>query len=261
MKWLLFSVIVLGCLLPLASASLSSLYVSTVDYVVTFWEARTTIERIFLFFLIFFTISGLSGLDGSNRPRIHRVRLEEVMGRDENERVFMDIEIGGKKTGRITMELFSSFCPKTTENFRALCTGEKGVGPVFGKPLHFQGSHFHRIIPGFMCQGGDFTQGNGRGGDSIYGAKFADEFDNGFIAHTDPGLLSMANSGPSTNGSQFFITTAKTLWLDARHVVFGKVVDGMDVVRKMEAEGTKNGTPQQRVVISKCGTVKSKKTS
>ncbi|KAK3256616.1 hypothetical protein CYMTET_34254, partial [Cymbomonas tetramitiformis] len=138
-----------------------------------------------------------------------------------NPHVFFDIAIGTEKVGRIEFQLFSNIVPKTTENFRALCTGEKGEGPS-GKPLHFKGSEFHRIIPGFMCQGGDFTRGNGTGGESIYGPKFNDEYTNGYIKHEKPHLLSMANSGANTNGSQFFITTAPTSWLDGRHVVFGQ---------------------------------------
>ncbi|GFP92944.1 peptidyl-prolyl cis-trans isomerase cyp19-3 [Phtheirospermum japonicum] len=140
------------------------------------------------------------------------------------------------------MELFADTVPKTAENFRALCTGERGIGDC-GKLLHYKGSKFHRIIPNFMCQGGDFTRGNGTGGESIYGEKFADE------------NFNLANSGPNTNGSQFFITTVKTPWLDRKHVVFGKVVDGYSVVKEMEKVGSDSGSPSSPVVIQECGEI------
>ncbi len=167
-----------------------------------------------------------------------------------NPRVFFDITIGAKPAGRIVFELFADTVPKTAENFRALCTGEKGNGRS-DKPLHYKGSKFHRIISQFMCQGGDFTRGNGTGGESIYGDKFADE--NFKLKHTTPGLLSMANAGPNTNGSQFFITTVVTSWLDGKHCVFGKVVEGIDVVNAMEAVGSRDGSTKAEVAIADCG--------
>lgn len=169
-----------------------------------------------------------------------------------NPKVFFEISIGGRASGRIVFELYKDVVPKTAENFRALCTGEKGRGRS-GKNLHFKNSKFHRIIPQFMCQGGDFTRGDGRGGESIYGNKFADE--NFRVKHTKPGLLSMANAGRNTNGSQFFITTAKTPHLNGKHVVFGQVLEGMTVVRAMEKIGTRDGTPKTTVKISDCGVV------
>merc|ERR1711912_29589 len=167
--------------------------------------------------------------------------------------VFFDMTIGGAAAGRITMELRADVAPKTAENFRALCTGEKGTGKS-GKALHYKGSKFHRVIPQFMIQGGDFTHGTGVGGESIYGAKFDDE--NFKLKHTGPYVLSMANSGPNTNGSQFFITTVKTSWLDGRHVVFGKVLEGEDVVKKIEAMGSQSGTPSGVLEIADSGELK-----
>jgi cyclophilin family peptidyl-prolyl cis-trans isomerase len=162
-----------------------------------------------------------------------------------NPSVYFDITIGGAPAGRVTFELFADVVPKTAANFLALCTGSEGFG--------YAGSGFHRIISDFMCQGGDFTNHNGTGGKSIYGNKFADE--NFQLKHTEPGLLSMANAGPNTNGSQFFITTVITSWLDGKHVVFGKVTDGMDVVRAMEAVGSSSGKTSAEVKIASCGEV------
>lgn len=164
-------------------------------------------------------------------------------------RVFFDVTIGGSAAGRIVFELYPD-APQTAENFRALCTGERGMGRS-GRPLHYRGCAFHRIIPKFMIQGGDFTRGDGTGGESIYGEKFRDE--NFVRRHTKPGLLSMANAGPNTNGSQFFITTVPCPWLDGKHVVFGEVVEGMNIVQAMEAQGSQNGRTKTQVVIANCG--------
>ncbi|KAG5643511.1 Peptidyl-prolyl cis-trans isomerase cyp40 [Asterophora parasitica] len=198
------------------------------------------------------------------------------MSESDRPKVFFDISIGGKPIGKIAFALYNDLVPKTAENFRecALCTGEKGVGSS-GKPLHFKGSGFHRVIKGFMCQGGDFTAGNGSvhvagrltmeslsgadacffagtGGESIYGEKFEDE---AFpVKHTKPFLLSMANAGPNTNGSQFFITVSQTPHLDGKHVVFGEVIKGKSVVRQIENNPTSSGdVPTLPVVIADSG--------
>ena len=157
--------------------------------------------------------------------------------------VYFDVAIGGKEIGRIEMELKIDVVPKTAENFRALCTGEKGYG--------FKKSPFHRVIPNFMCQGGDITMGNGMGGKSIYGGKFEDE--NFTLTHAGPGILSMANSGPNTNGSQFFLCTTTTSHLDGKHCVFGQVVKGYGVVKAIERVGSMTGGTRQGVLVSECG--------
>lgn len=173
-----------------------------------------------------------------------------------NSKVFFDITIGDESAGRIVMELYNNVTPKTCENFRSLCTGVAGNAST-GQPLHYKGSAFHRVISGFMIQGGDFTRGDGTGGESIYGEKFADE--NFKIKHTERGQLSMANAGPGTNGSQFFITSGPTPHLDGKHVVFGKVIDGLDVVEKIEGIKTKSDRPVQPCVIADCGEIVAEK--
>lgn len=166
-------------------------------------------------------------------------------------RVFFDITIDSTPVGKIVFELFDDVVPKTAENFRALCTGEKGVSSTSGKPLCYKSSVFHRVIKSFMCQGGDFTAGDGTGGESIYGEKFEDE--NFILKHQKPFLLSMANAGPGTNGSQFFITTVHTPHLDSKHVVFGRVVAGRSIVRLIEQTPTNADKPAEAIVISDCG--------
>ncbi|XP_047327180.1 peptidyl-prolyl cis-trans isomerase CYP40-like [Impatiens glandulifera] len=169
-------------------------------------------------------------------------------------RCFLDISIGGELEGRIVVELYNDIVPKTAENFRALCTGEKGIGPNTGVPLHYKGVRFHRVIKSFMTQGGDISAGDGTGGESIYGLKFEDE--NFELKHERKGMLSMANSGPNTNGSQFFITTTRTAHLDGKHVVFGKAIKGMGVVRSIEhAPLGEDHCPEVDVIIAECGEI------
>ena len=221
-----------------------------------FADPKTIMMALFFCFMMYNNLSGGGG-GGNKGPK---VTLEAASGKEENKLVYFDMAINGESAGRIVMELFGEVTPKTAENFRALCTGEKGVGKL-GKPLHFKGSKFHRVIPSFMCQGGDFTRGDGTGGESIYGEKFADEWDNGYVCHSEPFLLSMANAGPDTNGSQFFLTTRATPHLDGKHVVFGKVVEGSAVVQAIERVGSGGGATRQPVVIEGCGETKATKSS
>jgi len=184
-----------------------------------------------------------------------RARRRNQLKMGENPQVYFDITMDSNPAGRVVFELYAHVVPKTAENFRALCTGERGKGRC-GKRLTFLGSGFHRIIPGFMCQGGDFTKGDGTGGESIYGDKFKDE--NFKMKHTGKGCLSMANAGPNTNGSQFFICTGQTPYLDGKHVVFGKCISGYDVIEKMERVGSSSGKCSKKVKIDGCGEVSSK---
>ncbi|TVU41832.1 hypothetical protein EJB05_15387, partial [Eragrostis curvula] len=195
-------------------------------------------------------------LHGAGWRSIRTRRVGAAMPKVKNPHVFLDISIDRGSAERITFEvLFANVVPKTAENFRALCTGEKGLGSSTLKPLYFKGTNIHRIIPGFVAQGGDFSSGDGRGGESIYGGKFPDE--NFKLKHDKPGVLSMANAGKNTNGSQFFITFKPTPHLDGKHVVFGKMVSGIALLKKLEALGSESGVPSCQVKIVDCGEVSS----
>lgn len=219
-----------------------------------------TVFLTFLFISLFIGIGYLiwvrfvNAESGSHSSMGPAISLEDASD-PENPHVFFDMKLGDAEPERIEFELFAKVAPKTVENFRALATGEKGLGRST-KPLWFKGSKFHRVIPGFMLQGGDITMGTGQGGESIYGHTFNDEWEHGVVSHTKPGLLSMANRGKDTNGSQFFITVAATPWLNKKHVVFGRVTKGMDVVKKIESLGTKAGTPKKPIEIVDCGELK-----
>ncbi|KAK1272118.1 Peptidyl-prolyl cis-trans isomerase CYP19-4 [Acorus gramineus] len=186
------------------------------------------------------------------RKEYVKVKVKEIIP-EITHRVFLDVSIDGKNEGRIVIGLYGRVVPKTVENFRALCTGKKGKG-TSGKKLHYKGTAFHRIISGFMIQGGDVVSGDGKGSDSIYGRTFPDE--NFTIKQSQAGIVSMVNSGPDSNGSQFFITTIKASWLDGEHVVFGKVIQGMDTVWAIEGgAGTYSGKPRKKVIITDSGEI------
>ncbi|KAJ6402961.1 PEPTIDYL-PROLYL CIS-TRANS ISOMERASE [Salix viminalis] len=209
------------------------------------WVVQPKCLVLFVVLLIFLIFAFIS-------PKQDEVK-EEEQEYEITHRVFLDVDIDDQRQGRIVIGLYGKDASKTAENFRALCTGEKGKG-ASGKPLHYKGTPFHRIISGFMIQGGDIVYGDGRGSDSIYGSIFPDE--NFKIKHSHAGVVSMVNSGPNSNGSQFFITTIKTSWLDGEHVVFGKVIQGMDTVYAIEGgAGTYSGKPRKKVIIADSGEI------
>ncbi|KAK9051922.1 hypothetical protein SSX86_028550 [Deinandra increscens subsp. villosa] len=203
------------------------------------------------FFVLFMIASLLVFVFFSSFSRQEEGIVEEVY--EITQRVFLDVDIDKQRLGRIIIGLYGEVVPKTVENFRFLCTGELGNSSR-GTLLHYKGTPFHRIIPGFMIQGGDIVHRDGRGNESIYGGTFRDE--NFKIKQSHPGMVAMVNSGPDSNGSQFFITTVKAYWLDGEHVVFGKVIEGMDNVYVIEGSaGTYSGKPRKKVVISDSGEI------
>ncbi|CAJ1933739.1 unnamed protein product [Sphenostylis stenocarpa] len=213
--------------------------------------------RLLLLFLVLsifliFTFTGSITTYGSTTPK--QVFEDKVEQEPEiTHRVFLDIDVDKQRLGRIVIGLYGQVVPKTVENFRALCIGQKGKS-ANGIKLHYKGTPFHRIVSGFVIQGGDIFHHDGKGSESIYGGTFPDE--NFKIKHSHAGVVSMANSGPDSNGSQFFITTVKASWLDGEHVVFGKVVQGMDIVYVIEGgAGTYSGKPRKKVVIADSGEI------
>ncbi|BAT91050.1 Peptidyl-prolyl cis-trans isomerase [Vigna angularis] len=213
--------------------------------------------RLLLLFLVLsiFLIFAYTGSTATYGYTTSKLVVEEKIQQvpEITHRVFLDIDIDKQRLGRIVIGLYGQVVPKTVENFRALCTGQKGKSEN-GLKLHYKGTPFHRIVSGFVIQGGDIVHRDGKGSESIYGGTFPDE--NFKIKHSHAGVVSMANSGPDSNGSQFFITTVKASWLDGEHVVFGKVVQGMDIVYAIEGgAGTYSGKPRKKVVIADSGEI------
>ncbi|XP_076905454.1 peptidyl-prolyl cis-trans isomerase CYP21-1-like [Bidens hawaiensis] len=207
------------------------------------WNLRFVIVFLIGLVIVFLTFSPFSQQEEDTVEEVHKI----------THRVFLDVDVDKQRLGRIVIGLYGDVVPKTVENFRALCTGELGKS-ASGKLLHYKGTPFHRIIPGFMIQGGDIVCHDGRGNVSIYGGPFRDE--NFKIKQSHPGMVAMVNSGPDSNGSQFFITTVKAYWLDGEHVVFGKVIEGMDNVYTIEGSaGTYSGKPRKKVVIANSGEI------
>ena len=229
--------------------SVLSFEVELISFRPSSWMDYLEFKNVMLGLYMLYTIYKMFNTGGGGAPANCPVLpLKHAQKSEDLVHVWFDMTIGAEAAGRINIILFKEIVPKTVENFRQLCTMEKGYG--------YKGSPFHRVIPDFMCQGGDFTRQNGSGGKSIYGEKFADEFTSlGMVKHSVPGLLSMANAGPNTNGSQFFITTSATPHLDGKHVVFGMIADdeSMAVVKKIEKVGSSSGSTSAKVLVADCG--------